>query len=249
MSHISGQTDSHKTVEGLIPSICWGDNISVDSSQVRQNLFDVTNEIAPYKPRIIAVTKYYGLNAVINGYEAGLRDFGESRAVDAVKKIESLPEEIRKNSTFHFIGHLQTNKAEMVVQNFDIIQSVDSLKVAQAIAKAACRLNKREKILLQVNIACEKQKFGYEREQLREDLMEILSLESLEVRGLMCMAPLGAGQDELRRVFSDLRKLRDELETEFEVKLPELSMGMSDDYEIAVKEGATMIRLGRKLFK
>lgn len=249
MFQFSGQADSHKTAEGLIPSSQWGINAEVDSKFVKGRLFEIENKIAPCKPRIIAVTKYFGLNAMVSGYEAGLRDFGESRALDAIKKIESLPEEVRKNSTFHFIGHLQTNKAEKVVEHFDYIHSVDSLKVAEAIAKAACRLEKREKVLIQVNNACEEQKFGYDVGQLKEEFSQILNLKSIEVLGLMNMAPIGASSDELHQLFGDLRKLRDELESEFNVKLPELSMGMSDDYEIAVQEGATMIRIGRKLFK
>lgn len=245
MSHIS----ENNTAPDLIPSSCWGEDVSIDSALVKDNLIDIKNRIVPCKPRIIGVTKYFGLNAVIKGYEAGLRDFGESRVQDAVQKIESLPEEIRKNSTFHFIGHLQTNKALRAVEYFDYIHSVDSLSVASAVSKAACRLNKREKVLLQVNNAGEEQKSGYTKEELKKDLPEILSLEFVDVAGLMNMAPLGAQEGELRWLFGDLRSFRDELESEFKIKLPELSMGMSDDYEIAVQEGATMIRIGRKLFK
>ena len=249
MSQNSGHTDNHKGVGELIPANQWGEDIFVDSQLVKRNLLDVEKRIAPCKPKIIGVTKYFGLSALVNGYKAGLRDFAESRAIDAIEKIESLPEEVRKNSQFHFIGHLQSNKAEKVVQHFDYIHSVDSLKLASVISQAACRLNKKEKILLQVNVAGEEQKFGYNTEDLRADLKQILCLESLEVVGLMCMAPFGAEEVELRKIFSDLRRLRDSLEREFEFKLPELSMGMSDDYEIAVAEGATMIRIGRKLFK
>jgi pyridoxal phosphate enzyme (YggS family) len=249
MSQSSGHADNHKTVGDLIPAGQWGEDVFVDSQLVNRNLLDVEKKIAPCKPKIIGVTKYFGLSALVSGYEAGLRNFAESRAMDAIKKIELLPEDVRNNSQFHFIGHLQTNKAEKVVQYFDYIHSVDSLKLASVISQAACRLNKREKILLQVNVAGEEQKFGYEAEDLRADLEQILSLESVEVIGLMCMAPFGAEEVELKKIFSNLRKLRDELEREFEIKLPELSMGMSDDYEIAVAEGATMIRIGRKLFK
>lgn len=249
MSHKSGDADNHKAVDGLIPSSCWGEEVLVDIELVKDNLLEIKNKIAPCKPRIIGVTKYFGLSAIVGGYEAGLRNFGESRAMDAVQKIESLPAEIRENSEFHFIGHLQTNKAEKVVEYFDYIHSVDSLKLAKAISKAACHLNKREKVLLQVNNAEEEQKFGYSKEQLRKDFSEIVTLEGLEVVGLMNMAPLGASEDVLRMLFSDLKRFRDELRFEFEVSLPELSMGMSDDYHIAVEEGATMIRIGRKLFK
>ena len=185
----------------------------------------------------------------MNAYKAGIRDFGESRVNDAIKKIEVLPEDIRKKSTFHFIGHLQTNKAEKVVEYFDCIQSVDSLKLARVIANKACSLNKREKILLQVNNANEEQKFGYTKEQLISDLPAILELTSLEIMGLMNIAPLNATEDELKNLFADMREFKSELEAKFNIELPELSMGMSNDYELALEEGATMIRVGRKLFK
>ena len=233
----------------LIQSNDWGEDIKMDGSLVKTNLQEIQTNIAHYNVKIIAVTKYFGLDAILAGYEAGIRDFGESRALDAIEKIKKLPEELRKNSTFHFIGHLQSNKAEKVVQHFDVIHSVDSLKIAKTISEAACRLNKREKVLLQINNAGEEQKSGYSKEELKSEFAEIIKLEGLEVIGLMNMAPLEAEEDELKRLFKDVREFRDELEKEFNVTLPELSMGMSNDYKIALTEGATIIRIGRKLFK
>ena len=249
MTHMSGDTDNHKAGDLLIPSNDWGDITSVEAGVVQERFLEIKNKIAPCKPRIIGVTKYFGVDAIVNGYKAGLRNFGESRANDAVAKIELLPTEVRKNSEFHFIGHLQTNKAEKVVQYFDYIQSVDSLKLARTISQIACRLDKREKILLQVNISEEEQKFGYKEETLLSELAELISLDGISIVGLMCMAPFGAKEDELRAIFCKLRKLRDAIENKFGIELPELSMGMSDDYHIAIEEGATMIRIGRKLFK
>ena len=232
----------------LIPSECWGEDIAIDSSFVKSNLDTIKQKIAHYNVKIIAVTKYFGLKAIIAGYEAGIRDFAESRAIEAIKKIEQLPLEVRQNSTFHFIGHLQSNKAEKVVKHFDVIHSVDSLKIASAISKAACSLNKREKVLLQINNAGEEQKSGYTKDQLREELKSILSLKGLDVIGLMNMAPLNASPEELNRLFKDVCTFRNDLEKSYSVSLPELSMGMSDDYLFAVENGATMIRIGRKLF-
>ncbi len=249
MSHFSGDTDNHKAESSFIPTSSWGEEVFVDAELVEKNLLEIKNKIAPCKPKIIGVTKYFGLNAMVNGYKAGLRDFGESRALDAIEKIKKLPEEVRENSNFQFIGHLQTNKAEKVVEYFDYIHSVDSLKLAKMISQTACRLNKRERILLQVNLAEEEQKFGYDKEGLRRELKEIDELQNLDVVGLMCMAPFGEKEENLRALFKGLREFRDELELEFKIQLPELSMGMSDDYEMAVAEGATMIRIGRKLFK
>lgn len=232
----------------LIPSQSWGEDIAIDSSLVKFNLDSIKKDIAHYNVKIIAVTKYFGLKAIRAGYEAGIRDFAESRVIEAVNKIEQLPQDVRENSTFHFIGHLQTNKAEKAVKFFDVIHSVDSLKLASVISKAACSLNKREKILLQLNNAGEEQKSGYTKELLKKELADIIKLEGVEVIGLMNMAPLGADEEELTRLFRDVREFRDELEAEFNIKLSQLSMGMSDDYKVAVKEGATMVRIGRKLF-
>lgn len=248
MSQLGEHTDNHKAEAGLIPSNCWGEDVPIDIELINSNLLGIKNKIAPCKPRIIGVTKYYGLSSIINGYKAGLRDFGESRVLDSIKKIEALPEEIRKNSKFHFIGHLQTNKVEKAVEYFDYIQSVDSIKTAKAISNASCKLNKTIGILLQVNNAGEEQKSGYTKAQLKLDFPEIIKLEGIRVLGLMNMAPFGADENTLRSLFRDVKDFRDEIERDFKTELPELSMGMSDDYEIAVQEGATMIRIGRKLF-
>ena len=215
---------------------------------VETNLLRLKEEIVPYTPRIIAVTKYYDVNAILDAYNAGLRDFGESRANDAISKIETLPEKIRKESFFHFIGHLQTNKVDKVVRNFDYIQSVDSLRLAKAISESADKLNKVQKILIQVNISREIQKFGFDEDELRNCIYELKGLVGISIEGLMCMAPLGADDDELDRVFSKARELLIELNEDYGLNLKELSMGMSDDYKRAIANGATMIRVGRLLF-
>lgn len=221
--------------------------MTVDS--VNENLLRVRKTIVPYTPNIIAVTKYYGLEAILDAYGAGLRDFGESRVNDAIQKINNLPDDIRKESRFHFIGHLQTNKVDKVVKYFDIIQSVDSLRLACAISESAKRLDKVQKVLLQINISQEVQKFGFEKRELYNCFEQILSLENLAIEGFMCMAPLGASDEELDNVFSEALQIKTELNTRYNLNLKELSMGMSDDYQRAVANGATMIRLGRILFK
>jgi pyridoxal phosphate enzyme (YggS family) len=248
MAQTNGQTDNHTKDDYLVPADCWGIGVCADTNCIRERLLDIKKHIAPCKPRIIGVTKYYGLDSILRGYEAGLRDFGESRVLDAIKKIESLPNNIRESSTFHFIGHLQTNKAEKAVKYFDYIHSVDSLKLAKVISKISGDTNRQIKILLQVNNAGEEQKSGYSKAELLKDLPEILKLDNLDVAGLMNIAPLGASEQTLRALFRDIADFRTELEKKFDIKLNELSMGMSDDYEIAVSEGATMIRIGRKLF-
>ena len=216
--------------------------------RVRANLLQIQEDIAPYKPNIIAVTKYFDENAMIEAYNAGLRDFAESRANEAVEKINNLPTDVRNNSRFHFIGHLQTNKVKKVVPNFDYIHSVDSLKLAKAISDEAKAIGKVQKILLQVNNANEEQKFGFSKDEIFEEFPKIKALPSIEVTGIMNMAPLGASEEELNKLFGDVFNIKKELEKEFNCELKELSMGMSQDYKIAVKNGSTMLRIGRKLF-
>lgn len=216
--------------------------------KVRANLLQIQEDIAPYKPNIIAVTKYFDENAMIEAYNAGMRDFAESRVIEAVEKINNLPADVRNNSKFHFIGHLQTNKVKKVVPNFDYIHSVDSLKLAKAISDEAKAIGKVQKILLQVNNANEEQKFGFSKEEIFEEFPKIKALPSIEIVGIMNMAPLGASEDELNRLFADVYNIKKELEKEFYCELKELSMGMSQDYKVAVKHGSTMLRIGRKLF-
>lgn len=216
---------------------------------VKENLLQIQEDIVPYKPNIIAVTKYFDENAIISAYNAGLRDFAESRVIEAIEKINKLPEEIRINSRFHFIGHLQTNKVKKVVQNFDFIHSVDSLKLAELISKEAGEIGKVQNILLQVNNANEEQKFGLSIEEVFEIFPLIQNLSNLNILGLMNMAPLNAGDNELNFLFSQIAEIKSRLEKDFNCRLPELSMGMSQDYKTAVKHGATMLRIGRKLFK
>uniref|UniRef100_UPI004024E858 YggS family pyridoxal phosphate-dependent enzyme n=1 Tax=Candidatus Scatousia sp. TaxID=3085663 RepID=UPI004024E858 len=215
---------------------------------VKKNLSQIQEEIVPYKPNIIAVTKYFGQDAIIAAYEAGLRNFGESRAVEAIEKLNQLPDSVRNNSAFHFIGHLQTNKVRKVVEHFDYIHSIDSVKLAKAVANAALEIGKVQNVLLQLNNAEEVQKFGFSKEELMDSFEEIFKMDGLNLTGLMNMAPLGASDGELERLFLDVAATRDLLEKRFNCKLPEISMGMSQDYIIAARCGATMLRIGRKLF-
>lgn len=216
---------------------------------VTANLSQIQEDIVPYKPNIIAITKYFDVDAIIAAYEAGLRNFGESRVLEAIDKINRLPEEIKKNSTFHFIGHLQGNKAKKAVKYFDYIHSVDSFKLASTISQEAKEENKVQKIFLQLNIAEEVQKFGYSKPDLVEEFPKIQELDNIKIVGLMSMAPLGAEENELRQLFTDVAKTKAELEKIYNCKLDELSMGMSQDYKIAAQCGATMLRIGRKLFR
>ncbi|MBQ8634928.1 YggS family pyridoxal phosphate-dependent enzyme [bacterium] len=209
---------------------------------VKEQLEIILKDIKNYNPRIIAVTKYYDEKKMIEAFESGLRNFGESRALDALEKISKIDDTTRTQSIYHFIGHLQTNKIKHVVGNFEFIHSVDSLKTAQCIDLEANKKGIVQKILIQVNNANEPQKFGVSQLQLENLIGEVSKLKSLELVGLMNIAPLTDDYKELERLFTQMKKLVDEYQ------LKELSMGMSHDYKIALECGATMIRLGRILF-
>lgn len=207
------------------------------------NLEKILKDIKNYSPRIIAVTKYYGTEKMIEAYNAGLRDFAESKAVEATEKINKIDDTIKSQSIYHFIGHLQTNKVKYVVGNFEYIHSVDSLKLAKCIDLEANKSGIKQKILIQVNNALEPQKFGVAPCELENLISEISQLKSLELVGLMNIAPLIDDEAQLHKLFKNMRELKEKF------NLSELSMGMSHDYKIALEEGATMIRLGRILFE
>ena len=215
---------------------------------VKENLLQIQQEIAPSQPRIIAITKYFDENKLIEAYDAGLRDFGENRVQDALNKFAKLPKEIIKTSTFHLVGHLQTNKVKKAVGNFDYIHSVDSLKLLEAIDIEAKKKNIIQKVLVQVNNANEVQKYGLSIDKVVDLFSKISNYNNCEVAGLMNIAPVDATDSELEKLFSQVRELKSELERTFKIELRELSMGMSNDYKIAVCQGSTMLRIGRKLF-
>jgi pyridoxal phosphate enzyme (YggS family) len=214
---------------------------------VRENLKEI--QVYTSGARVIAVTKYVSADKVLEAYEAGVRDFGENKAQDAEKKRNELPSEINKNSNWHFLGHLQTNKVKKVVGEFDYIHSVDSVKLLKAISECAVSKGVNQKVLIQVNIADEESKFGFEPSELEEQFSEFASFKSVEIVGLMTMAPFTPSQEEQRAVFRGLKELKERLEKKFNVHLQELSMGMSNDYKAAVEEGSTMVRIGQAIFR
>lgn len=216
---------------------------------VAQNLKEITDSIPDYKGRIIAVTKYVDENKMLEAYEAGLRDFGENKAQDALLKMENLPKEMVENSTWHFIGHLQSNKVRKVVGKFDYIHSVDTLALAKKISDVAKELGIIQKILIEVNISQEKTKFGAFENEISEIFENLKNLDGIRVVGLMTMAPHTPNEVFLKKVFTNLYNLSYNLKRRFNIELDELSMGMSSDYKIAVESGSTMIRLGQRLFR
>ena len=217
-------------------------------NKVKEKLLQIQQEIAPSQPRIIAITKYFDESRLIEAYEAGLRNFGENRVQDALEKFAKLPKDVVENSTFHLVGHLQTNKVKKAVGNFDYIHSVDSLKLLETINAEAKNKNLIQKILVQVNNANESQKYGLSIDKVVDLFSKICNYNNCNVVGLMNIAPLEASESELQGLFRQIKELKEELEKTFNLELKELSMGMSNDYKIAVQNGSTMLRIGRKLF-
>ncbi|HEX9729119.1 MAG TPA: YggS family pyridoxal phosphate-dependent enzyme [Gemmatimonadales bacterium] len=191
--------------------------------------------------RIVAVTKGHAVAAVEAARAAGVMDVGENRVQEALAKQDEAPPDLR----WHLIGHVQTNKARLVPGRFAMVHSVDSVRLAAALDRAA--QGSRLPVLLQVNVAGEAQKSGCPPEIADEVLAHIGTMSSLAVTGLMTMAPFTADERLQRQVFGSLRRLRDRLATT-DRPLRELSMGMSDDFPAAVAEGATILRLGTVLF-
>lgn len=217
--------------------------------EIADNLKKIKSNVAPYNPTIVAVTKYFDELQIIKYYNLGIRDFGENRVKDAIDKISKLPDEIKQNSRFHLIGHLQSNKVKLAVGNFYIIQSVDSIKLAELINDEAMKKNLVQNVLLQINNAKEQQKSGFYPEEIFSAFKKIMTFKSLKILGVMNIAPIGCSEEELHILFKNIRQIYDSLKSEFKVELKQVSMGMSRDYMIALSEGATMIRLGRILFE
>ena len=199
----------------------------------------------PADVEIIAVTKTHGPEVVREAWDAGLMIVGENKVQEARwKKAESL-----SGPAWHLIGHLQSNKVRMALEIFDFIHSVDSAKLADRMNCVADEIGASPRILLEVNVSGEKSKSGLPPQFVRPTIEHILeACPRLTVEGLMTMAPLSEKPEDARPYFRQLRELRDDMEQSLGVGLPRLSMGMSGDYEVAVEEGATWVRLGTVLF-
>ncbi len=201
-------------------------------------------ERRPATVRLVAVTKTVGTEAVRTAYDAGQRWFGENRAQELVRKSPELPGDIE----WHFIGRLQRNKVRAVVRTAAWIHSVDSVPLLTRIDRIAGEETRRPKVLFEINISGEASKAGASPTEAPRLVEAALECKYVDFRGLMTIAPFGADEKELHRTFAALRELRDSLSREFDLPLPELSMGMSGDYPIAVAEGATIVRIGTAVF-
>jgi len=197
--------------------------------------------------RLIAVSKTMPAEVVQEAIEAGVTDLGENYIQEAREKINTLA---TADVNWHFIGHLQSNKAKYAVRLFDLIHSVDSLKLAQELNKYAQKNDKIQAVLVQVNVAKEESKSGVHVENTLELLKNIAQLENIAVHGLMTMPPYFNAPEKVRPFFAALRRLRDQINAAGlpNISLDELSMGMTGDFEAAIEEGATMVRIGTAIF-
>lgn len=222
-------------------------------SELQENLTRIRSRIdqacersgrQPDSVRLMAVSKNQPPERVAEAASAGLTLFGENRIQDAKVKIPLCPGQLE----WHFIGHLQSNKSRDAVSLFQVVQGVDSLALAEELQKQALKLARSLPILLEVNVAGESSKFGWNPDRLLAELPQLNALNRLEVHGLMTIAPYAVDPEQVRPIFRRLRELRDRCTDLLGAPLPVLSMGMSGDLEVAIEEGATLVRVGTALF-
>lgn len=193
---------------------------------------------------LIAVSKTFSSDDVRDAVRSGQVHFGESKLQEAEPKIAALPGSLH----WHFIGRVQSNKVRKLLPLFDVIHAIDSLKLASYANEIAREFGLFPQVFLQVNIGRELSKGGFELHELHEAMDQILKLDRLAIIGLMCIPPPVADPESTRVWFSSLRETRDDLEIKFGVRLPSLSMGMSGDFEVAIEEGSTHVRVGSAIF-
>jgi pyridoxal phosphate enzyme (YggS family) len=222
------------------------EEIAAALARVQEQIAAAADKVgrSPDEIELVAVTKTHAAEKVQAAVEEGQTLFGESRVQEARAKIPLLPSRLR----WHFIGHLQKNKIRHALPLFELFHGIDSRVLAEEMQRIADEGGMQPRILLEVNVAGEASKHGFAPEALRRDLEAMLSLGRLTIEGLMTIPPLAPEAEASRRYFVALRELRDELETEFNVRLPELSMGMSGDFPVAIEEGATLVRVGTAIF-
>ncbi len=210
---------------------------------LREDIDEFINTI-PDNVKIVAATKYVGPTEMMELYNHGIKDFGENRVDAFNKKYEELKD--IKDINWHFIGHLQRNKCKDIINKINYLHSLDSIELAKMIDKYR---EKELNVFIEVSINLEENKNGVDYKNIYSFIEEVLKIKKIKLVGLMMMAIKNDTDDDLNEQFNHLRVLRDELEHKYSIKLPYLSMGMSDDYKVAIKNGATHIRLGRILWK
>ena len=230
------------------------ENIQAIQKQIKNTCERSNRDIKTVK--IIAVSKRKPLSDIQEAIDAGLQHFGENRVEESQEKIPQLHTD--KAITWHMIGHIQSRKAKHIAPLFQFVQSIDSVSIAEKLVKTIIDKEHKLDVLLQINISGEASKSGLNaynwktdasvQSRLLQDIQQISQLPCLNVCGLMTMAPIVNDIEQTRPIFAGLAKLRDELQQSLGLSLPELSMGMTNDYPIAIEEGATMVRIGRAIF-
>ncbi len=221
----------------------------MEGMSVASNLARIRGAMGGNKVTLIAVAKSASLTQIEEAFENGVTEFGENRIQDAIDRRSKLPEKIASNCNWHFIGHLQTNKVKKAVGYFQLIHSVDSLRLATEISLEAAKKNMVQSALIQVKILSDDTKSGYTPETLKKEMADLLKLSNIRIEGLMTISPLIEDRDIWFQCFNGLRNLRDELAQKHSIELKQLSMGMSADWLEAVEAGSTMVRLGRAIFQ
>lgn len=221
------------------------DNIKRVSATIAETQAEYPEFSAP-SVKLIAVTKTLGVEKIREAVDYGMRDLGENRVQELLEKYPVFPKDVR----WHLIGHLQTNKVKYIVDKVAMIHSLDSIKLAEEIEKRAAAIDRVMPCLVQVNIADEDTKFGLMTEETADFVKEISRFPHISVEGLMTIGPHVDDEERIRSVFQELRELKEQIASLAlpTVKMRELSMGMSSDYPLAVREGATMVRVGTTIF-
>ncbi len=221
--------------------------------EIAENLGRVQSQIAEAAKKsgrafdeieLIAISKTHEVEKVRDAFDAGQQLFGESKVQEARAKIPLLPSAAR----WHFVGRLQKNKVRHALPLFELFHSVDSLELAQQMDRIAGEEGSHPRVLLEVNVAGEGSKIGFAPDVLRAAIETLLELPRLTIEGLMTIPPLAPEAEASRRFFVALREIRDQLAAELHLQLPQLSMGMSDDFAVAIEEGATLVRVGTAIF-
>lgn len=232
--------DNLKQVQDTIASSC---------AKVNRNIDDVT---------LVAVSKKKPIADILEAIEAGQQHFGENRVEEGMEKIPKINAQLSSPVTWHMVGHIQSRKAKDVVELFNVIQSLDSVKLAGKLSRLGEEHNQTVNVLLEVNVSGEEAKYGFNgynwrsdrqvKDRLWQEFQDMMELSHIKICGLMTMAPFVDNMEMIRPVFAELFALREELSNSFDIAMPDLSMGMTNDYHVAIEEGATIVRVGRAIF-
>lgn len=217
------------------------DNITAILKNIEQNKAKDTDVL------LVAVSKYRDIKSIKDVYDAGVKNMAENRVQEFLDKYEALPRDI----SWHMIGHVQTNKVKYIIGKVCLIHSLDSIHLAEEISRQSKKNDVQSDVLLQINIAKEASKYGFEKEEIYDAMEQISKMDNINIKGLMCIAPLDASENELNNYFCDMKNIYEQLKIMYNTNKAEmkyLSMGMSNDYMDAVKNGANVVRIGSAIF-